>query len=190
MKVLTYEHPIYTWEEKQSDDKWSEKACDRFAELTWLADWKILAAEVRGYKERSTTYGGSRREGSPIPSLELYDRNDNMNINIGEELIKEGYAQPEEISIGSQPKSKTKESLNSIEMVDIVTPVKNKTREFINKERIMSPDDGSGDHMRNGKEESPLRCDSSKLNAPSTVFVAPAGYESELSDDSGGFELG
>jgi len=53
-------------------DEWDTEAIDKFAELVSLAQWKVLIAKVRGYKERS----GSRREGSPIPCFDLYDKND------------------------------------------------------------------------------------------------------------------
>lgn len=51
---------------------WNLEAIDKFAELVSLAQWKVLVAKVRDYKERS----GSRREGSPIPCFDLYDKND------------------------------------------------------------------------------------------------------------------
>ena len=63
--------------------EWSEKACDRFADLSSLAQWKRLFAKVKGYKERVVGCGRSRREGSPIPSITIYDIIDNkVNINV------------------------------------------------------------------------------------------------------------
>ncbi|KAK2580726.1 hypothetical protein KPH14_011354 [Odynerus spinipes] len=188
-----------TWKLSEANDEWSEEACNRFAELTWLAQWKILAAKVRKYKKRVIGYGGSRSEGLPIPSLELYDRNDNKDINVAEELIKEGYAQAEEVTIVSRPQSKTtevvdltssKESLDRSEVIDLVTPIKKQTRGFIDNERTTVAEDGSGDHVRNEKNEYHPRSDTLKLNSSPAFTIAPAGYESDLSEDSDGFELG
>lgn len=60
-----------------SDGEWSAEAIERFSDLTWVAQWKVLIAKVRGYKERALGLGSSRREGSPIPCVDLYDKNDN-----------------------------------------------------------------------------------------------------------------
>ncbi|XP_068980197.1 tudor and KH domain-containing protein homolog [Bombus flavifrons] len=76
--------------------EWSTDESDFFAEITFLAEWKVLYAKVKGFKERTFGYGRSRREGSPIPSVELYNKHDNEEINIGCEMIKEGYAEQEE----------------------------------------------------------------------------------------------
>ncbi|XP_050486216.1 tudor and KH domain-containing protein homolog [Bombus huntii] len=76
--------------------EWSNDECDFFAEITFLAEWKVLYAKVKGFKERTFGYGRSRREGSPIPSVELYNKHENEEINIGCEMIKEGYAELEE----------------------------------------------------------------------------------------------
>lgn len=54
------------------ENEWDSEALDKFAELVSLAQWKVLVAKVRGYKERSE----SPREGSPIPCFDLYDKSD------------------------------------------------------------------------------------------------------------------
>ncbi|CAD1478884.1 unnamed protein product, partial [Heterotrigona itama] len=77
-------------------NEWTSNECDFFADLTWLGEWKILLAKVKGYKERTFGCGSSRREGSPIPCVELYNKYENEEINVGQEMIKEGYAEPEE----------------------------------------------------------------------------------------------
>ncbi|KYQ56430.1 Tudor and KH domain-containing protein [Trachymyrmex zeteki] len=59
---------------KPRESEWSSKANDKFAELTHLAKWKPLIAQVKGYKERPIGYGGSRRENSLIPCINLYDK--------------------------------------------------------------------------------------------------------------------
>ncbi|XP_043508777.1 tudor and KH domain-containing protein homolog [Frieseomelitta varia] len=81
---------------KPPKNEWTSDECDFFADLTWLGEWKILLAKVKGYKERTFGCGSSRREGSPIPCVELYNKYENEEINVGQEMIKEGYAEPEE----------------------------------------------------------------------------------------------
>ncbi|XP_076618490.1 tudor and KH domain containing protein papi isoform X1 [Colletes latitarsis] len=82
---------------KPRDGEWSTEACDRFAELISLAQWKLLVAKVKGYKERAIGYGRSRREGTPIPCVDIFDKNDNhKDINVAHQLINEGFAEPEE----------------------------------------------------------------------------------------------
>ncbi|XP_012288010.1 tudor and KH domain-containing protein homolog isoform X2 [Orussus abietinus] len=81
---------------KPRGGEWTLDACNKFYDLTWAAQWKVLIAKVRGYKERLLGQGRSRREGSPIPCIELYDKIDDKEINIGKELIHEGFADPDE----------------------------------------------------------------------------------------------
>ena len=81
---------------KPPGGEWSNDECDFFAEITFLAEWKVLHAKVKGFKERIFGYGRSHREGSPIPSVELYNKLDNEEINIGYEMIREGYAEHED----------------------------------------------------------------------------------------------
>ncbi|XP_015596689.1 tudor and KH domain-containing protein homolog [Cephus cinctus] len=78
---------------KPRDGEWSQDASEKFADMCQLAQWKVLVAKVRGYKERAMALGRSRREGSPIPCIELYDKQDNKDINVGKELINEGMAE-------------------------------------------------------------------------------------------------
>lgn len=56
-------------------------ACNRFGDLCWVAQWTILTAKICGYKERVSGDGNSRREGSPIPYIDLYDKQENQVIN-------------------------------------------------------------------------------------------------------------
>lgn len=56
------------------ESEWSSEACNKFAELVHLAQWKSLIAKVKGYKERPISYGKSRREDSSIPCIDLYDK--------------------------------------------------------------------------------------------------------------------
>ncbi|XP_008547239.1 tudor and KH domain-containing protein homolog isoform X1 [Microplitis demolitor] len=75
-----------------SGEDWSDEACDRFGDLSWVAQWKVIIAKVRGYKERIISQGTCRREGSPIPCVDLYDKNDNQDIDIGKQLVMENLA--------------------------------------------------------------------------------------------------
>ncbi|KAH0564415.1 hypothetical protein KQX54_011959 [Cotesia glomerata] len=72
--------------------EWSDQTCDRFGDLSWVAQWKVLIAKVRGFKERVISQGTSRREGSPIPCVDLYDKNDKKDIDIGKQLVIENLA--------------------------------------------------------------------------------------------------
>ncbi|KAM0736663.1 Tudor and KH domain-containing protein-like protein [Formica fusca] len=81
---------------KPRESEWSREACDKFAELVQVAQWKPLIAKVKGYKKRPIGYGKSRREGSPIPCIDLYDKDGDMDINIKETLIRLELAQFEE----------------------------------------------------------------------------------------------
>ncbi|XP_012134855.1 tudor and KH domain containing protein papi isoform X2 [Megachile rotundata] len=84
---------------KPRENEWSSEACKKFEELTWLAQWKVLIAKIRGYKERTRSYNISRRAGIPIPCVDLFDKIDDTYINIGQELINEGFAEPEEAGL-------------------------------------------------------------------------------------------
>ncbi|CAK9798286.1 Tudor and KH domain-containing protein homolog [Anthophora plagiata] len=246
---------------KPKENEWSSEACDRFTELTWLAQWKVLIAKVRGYKERAFGYGRFRREGSPIPCVDLYDKNDDKDINIGQELINEGLAEPEETlssaasstlslstrshemtnisspastsplakrALSSETSVNTSRKLDStidspnisvtdldtskdvplrpqveeinlvsphkpsgqIEEIDLVTPVKEETSRFIETERKVHREDGAGDYLRNGSSNQHGKSKTSQFKISKLSHVAPAGYESDISDDSDELELG
>ncbi|XP_029163809.1 tudor and KH domain-containing protein homolog [Nylanderia fulva] len=82
---------------KPRESVWSSEACDTFAELVHVAQWKSLTAKVKGYKERPLSYGKSH-EGfkESIPCIELYDKNKDGIINIRNTLIELNIAQFEE----------------------------------------------------------------------------------------------
>lgn len=76
-------------------------------------------------------------------------------------------------------------------MIDLVTPVKINTRRFIDNERTILLDDNDEHHdMENKAEECLKRSESPKLNSSQPRNIIPAGYESDVSGDSDGFELG
>ncbi|XP_031841503.2 tudor and KH domain containing protein papi isoform X1 [Nomia melanderi] len=226
---------------KPREDEWSAEACDRFAELTWLAQWRVLLAKIEGSKDRTRSYGASHREGSPIPCVDLFDKNEDKEINVAEELIKEGFAEPEDPLISTiasaafSPRSispaekrtlrtktptptpsklKThpnfvdlvdvttsltneidlttpKKPAARIEEIDLVTPVKDETARFIDNEKKVPREDGSGDYLRNGSSGHRYdRPHASGFKFNRTQRIAPAGYESDLSNDSDELELG
>lgn len=78
-------------------DEWDERAVEKFEELVQVAHWKKLISKVVAYKERKS-FAFQRqskqnvRESSPIPGVELYDPEENIDKNIALELVKMGYA--------------------------------------------------------------------------------------------------
>ncbi|KAI4456085.1 tudor domain containing protein [Holotrichia oblita] len=69
---------------------WSEEAVDKFEEWTHVAQWKKLSAKINGYTEREKTR--AKREGSPVPGIDLFDVNNERDLDIAGELVKHGYA--------------------------------------------------------------------------------------------------
>ena len=73
---------------KPQGDVWTDEAIDLFEDLCHVAQWRVLIARVDSHKERER----GQREGSPIPLVELYDTSGTQDICMGEELVKQGYA--------------------------------------------------------------------------------------------------
>lgn len=72
-----------------------------------------------------------------------------------------------------------------------MTPVKDETARFIDNEKKVWREDGSGDYLRNGSGGQPrYSSHASDFKFNKTQFIAPAGYESDLTDDSDELELG
>ncbi|GJQ86927.1 hypothetical protein Trydic_g11796 [Trypoxylus dichotomus] len=69
---------------------WSEAAVDKFEEWTHVAQWKRLSAKINGYTEREKTR--AKREGSPVPGVDLFDVSNERDVDIAEELVKHGFA--------------------------------------------------------------------------------------------------
>ena len=55
-----------------------------------VAQWKKLSARVNGYQTREKTR--AKREGSPVPGVDLYDVNNQKDIDIARELVNSGFA--------------------------------------------------------------------------------------------------
>ncbi|XP_054268565.1 tudor and KH domain-containing protein homolog [Macrosteles quadrilineatus] len=112
---------------KPSDgEEWSEKAVDLFEELAHVAQWKLLNAKVVS----CDNVPRGRREGSPVPSVNLYDTSGSEDINITEELVKQGFAVREELSRNGSVRSRSGAStpfLQSPEPPEIVSDTESMT---------------------------------------------------------------
>lgn len=71
-------------------DSWSEEAVDRFEELSHVAQWKKLSARINGYTVKEKTR--AKREGSPVPGIDLYNVTNDQDIDIAQDLVKSGFA--------------------------------------------------------------------------------------------------
>ncbi|KAJ8942111.1 hypothetical protein NQ318_000706, partial [Aromia moschata] len=71
-------------------ENWSEEAVDKFEECTHVAQWKKLSAKINGYSVREKTR--AKREGSPVPGVDLFEINNEQDIDVADELVKAGVA--------------------------------------------------------------------------------------------------
>ncbi|VEN48438.1 unnamed protein product [Callosobruchus maculatus] len=71
-------------------ETWSEEAVDKFEEWTHVAQWKKLSAKINGYSIREKTR--AKREGSPVPGVDLFEISNEQDIDVAEELVKAGLA--------------------------------------------------------------------------------------------------
>jgi len=71
-------------------ENWSEEAVDKFEELAHVAQWKKLSSRMNGYCVREKTR--AKREGSPVPGVDLYDVNNDRDVDIAQELVNQGFA--------------------------------------------------------------------------------------------------
>lgn len=69
---------------------WSEEAIDKFEEWTHVAQWQKLSAKINGYHIREKTR--AKREGSPVPGVDLFDVTNDTDVDIANELVKNGLA--------------------------------------------------------------------------------------------------
>lgn len=76
-------------------ESWDQQSIIRFEELTQVANWKKLISKVVTYKERPKPGHRSKREGSPIPGVELFDLSEGHEVSINNLLISQGLALPE-----------------------------------------------------------------------------------------------
>lgn len=70
--------------------KWSDEALDKFEELAHVAQWKKLLAKINCYWNREKLT--AKRESSPVPGIDLYDFNNDKDVDIAKELVDHGYA--------------------------------------------------------------------------------------------------
>ncbi|KAJ8972424.1 hypothetical protein NQ317_012442 [Molorchus minor] len=71
-------------------DNWSEEAVDKFEEWTHVAQWQKLSAKLNGYSVREKTR--AKREGSPVPGVDLFEISNEQDLDVAEELVKAGLA--------------------------------------------------------------------------------------------------
>ncbi|KAM3591818.1 uncharacterized protein V6R79_007923 [Siganus canaliculatus] len=64
-------------------EEWTEAALDDFEQLTYCALWRPLQAKLCSY---------SHSDISSWPSVKLYDNSEGKTVDIGDELIRRGYA--------------------------------------------------------------------------------------------------
>lgn len=104
---------------KPADDIWTDDSINKFEEWTQVAQWKKLRARVSGYTERELLRGPGRakREGSPIPGVDLYDISQENDLDIALELVKNGFAVLDDIS-GSRTKLNSSTTSISSRSVD------------------------------------------------------------------------
>lgn len=66
---------------------WSEEALDEFDQLTHCAEWKPLLAKISSYTQTGTC---------TWPHISLYDNINGKDLDIGQELIRRGFAVEEQ----------------------------------------------------------------------------------------------
>ncbi|XP_014453257.2 tudor and KH domain-containing protein isoform X1 [Alligator mississippiensis] len=79
-------------------EQWEEAALDEFDHLTYCAQWKPLVARISSYVQSGM---------GTWPRIRLYDTSRGQNLDIGEELVRLGYAlqcpQEDEGAAGDKP---------------------------------------------------------------------------------------
>lgn len=93
---------------KPNGETWSDEATNLFEELAEVAMWRKKMAHVVTYRDGAHKKG--QRAGSPVPVIELHDME--KGVNIGEELVKQGFAVWESSS-PSQDTEKSAENSNA-----------------------------------------------------------------------------
>lgn len=79
-----------------------------------MAQWKKLSAKINGYAVRDKTR--AKREGSPVPGVDLFDVNNDQDLDIAQELVKHGFAiyKKEELRTSSRATSVSNNSVDSL----------------------------------------------------------------------------
>lgn len=110
-------------------DEWDEKAVEKFESLVQVAHWKKLISKVVAYKERKSfafQRSSKQRESSPIPGVELYDPDENLDKNIALELVKMGCAEMSNKAFGDLTKSAILNTVDDEVKVKVDTEEKKK----------------------------------------------------------------
>lgn len=55
-----------------------------------MAQWTKLTARLNGCTLREKTR--AKREGSPVPGVDLFDVRDDQDVDLADQLVKRGYA--------------------------------------------------------------------------------------------------
>ncbi|XP_047535202.1 tudor and KH domain-containing protein homolog isoform X1 [Vanessa atalanta] len=71
--------------------RWHPQAVERFEDLVQVARWKPLVSRTCTYKKSSGAVG---ERGKEVPGIKLYDVTDAGSLDIGEVLVREGWAEP------------------------------------------------------------------------------------------------
>lgn len=126
--------------ERSKLDEWDEKAVEKFEEMVQAAHWKKLISKVVAYKERKSfhfqRHSNNKREGSPIPGVELFDPDRTAEKNIAFELVRQGFAEMTE-NYGDLSKSAILNSGPSTNVVQLeVKELRQKSPEIEEKEEL------------------------------------------------------
>ncbi|XP_046969462.1 tudor and KH domain-containing protein homolog isoform X2 [Vanessa cardui] len=70
--------------------RWHSQAVERFEDLVQVARWKPLVSRTCTYKKSSGAVG---ERGKEVPGIKLYDVSDAGSLDIGEVLVREGWAE-------------------------------------------------------------------------------------------------
>lgn len=106
-----YRKGVFFFLAEPAHGDWTEEAIDRFEEWTHVAQWKKLSAKMDGYCIREKTR--AKREGSPVPGVELFDVSNGRDIDIARELVSQGFAVYKRKSDGSATPGSDANSISS-----------------------------------------------------------------------------
>lgn len=73
-----------------------------------------MSAKINGYAVREKTR--AKREGSPVPGVDLFDVDNDKDVDIAQELVKHGYAvyKKDELRSSSRATSVSNNSVDSL----------------------------------------------------------------------------
>lgn len=98
---------------KDNSNTWPVEAVDKFEEWTYVAQWKKLTAKLNGCQVREKIR--AKREGSPVPGVDLFDFNNDKDVDIGQELVKQGYAVFKKQELRASSRAASHNSVDSLQ---------------------------------------------------------------------------